>query len=346
MARILVLLASGLLNVSCFVAAHAAQLYANDFEFTTPSISGNAYRFPYPEDFRSNKMFYRGGCWRTSQGDPYDSISLSSLHVATGSRSMRVESRTDLPNMFSKNCPHSWLKKEPKVRNEIGFGSYPTKKLGEDWGEIKNGSAGQYYRYEMYIPSNEGSYSKWVKAAKPRAIVFQFLGTGNSSTPEIHGILGKDLELEIEVTQSITAAKETLKKARYRKHLLADKMNQIVFWFKRSWDEDGEFKAWINCSDWTECEATPDVDHQGGVAIRDKPISTFQVGVYRSDVDTGVAQVVYYDNVAIFDAGTKWSEITSGFSGQQGISNRESVAATKSMDDIPKSSNGSSAASK
>ena len=168
----------------------------------------------------------------------------------------------------------------------------------------------------MYIPDDEGSYSSWITKSTPRDIVFQFFAHAGTSSPELHGLLGKDLKLDVELSHSVSATTESSTKYNYSKNLLPNRWNQIVIWYKRDWDTPGEFKMWINPDDWSTAYSYPDFTKTKGVGIRVSQEASFRIGQYRSDVNSGVTQVVYYDNLRIFPSTEAWADVVSGFSGE------------------------------
>ena len=233
--------------------SNATLLYSNSFEYSTPFVSGTTYRWPWPRSTQPD-MWYNGPCHRTEAGDSFDSIAVSTKRAAAGSKSMRVISRTDAPKLPG-HCPFSYLYEEPKTRNEMIFGWGATPEY--DWGVLEHGEGPQWYAWEMYIPSNEGNYSSWVNGGWAESIVFQFFAAGaGADSPELHGMLGKNLQLRIEHSHSTNANDEILTLTNYRKNLLPDRWNQFVIYYDRHWST-GQFKIWINPDNWSTASASP-----------------------------------------------------------------------------------------
>ena len=279
-------------------------LWWNNFEFPIGA-------YPWPNTPTGSLMLYHGYCFRKSNGDNFDSWTISDKYAINGKSSIRVFNDNAFPNNKAKNCPYSWLKAENKVRNEIQIGSNGSSSDPNPWwGELRFDDPGLWVVFAMYIPSNEGNYSDWIQMGTPRSIIFQFFGGGNSGTPETHGLLGKNLKLDIEITYSTHPSREENNHKRYNVYLDKDKWNTVVMYKKRSWENDGEFKLWLNCPNLPK-QCNPIINYKGPNAIRNKPYQYIKMFNYRSDGGYAkrVQQVFYFDAASLHRQGTPWVNV-------------------------------------
>ncbi len=277
-------------------------------------LFGTLYAFPFPLDFTKTKLSPKGGCYRRAEGHLFDSYTYSSKHVFDGSRSWRTEVRTDFPNSKGK-CQASWVQNEKnKSRNELSVGAPVMGSHARPvWGQVQNGAPAQWYAFALFIPSDEGTYDNWIKK-RERSIIVQFMGAGNSNTPEIHWMLGGGDKptIDVEITTSSNPKEEELVITRYQFKLEPDRWHTFLSYWKRNWEESGQYKLWVDCKDWTDSSCEPTINRQGKVSIRDKPYATFQLGDYDSYVNTHTIRSLYWDSLRISDENSSWAEAASG----------------------------------
>lgn len=297
--------------------SQAKLLYENDFEYLDEKpVSENVYLFPWPMDYEKTLMNYQGGCYRTSAGDDFNNFSLTDKDTFSGERAFIVRTITNYPTSNSPNCPWRWLGNEIKARNEVAFGHPTGNQTAPEWGHVAWDYPGFWYSYAVRIPSNQPGLKTWIDKDKPRVIMTQLLGSQNGATPELHFMMGGNNgkpQITAEVTSSNKAQGENLVKTDYVFDLSLDDWHVINISRKRRWDGSGELKIYLDCHNQPTNECKPLVDHAGANAIRDKPISIFKFGLYRSDVNSGVDQIAVFDALKVHSGDTTLNDVLDDY---------------------------------
>lgn len=285
-------------------------------------LKGTLYQFPYPLIFKDTYLSPKGGCFRRADGRKFDSFAYSSKTVFGGIRSWRNEIQTNYPNPKGL-CQFGWVQLENKNRNEVSVGS-PV--AGNDkptpWGELANGAPGQWYALALYIPSNEGTFPTWINRGQ-NSIILQHMGSGNSSTPEIHWILGGKNNvpyITVAMDTSDNPDREDLKRTEWKFNVEPDRWHTFLTWWVRDWDSDGKYILWMDCPDWNDqTTCTPIINRQEKVSIRDKPKGSFSFGLYDSYVNTGAIKVTYWDSLVISDEDSTWAQAAAGLKENESV---------------------------
>lgn len=261
-------------------SAQATLLYSQDWEGATAPLSRTG-------------ILRNGACF-SNPPDAFNSIELSTNHVFQGSQSLRMELR-DTP------CPSgisglAWI--AGMWRNELGYGDLVT---GLDTRENEIGHGQEIWiRYALYFPSNEGT-NWW--SSSTRTIISQLIGGGNSSTPEVHAMIGNNGRLDFEQTYSTAATGENLVKRTDSTYINRDEWNTVVINWKRTWENTGKLKIWVNGTQLVNRINEPTV-------IRNKPFAFAKIGPYGNP--QGSWRVMYVDDVAIYDESETYESVTAG----------------------------------
>lgn len=294
--------------------AKAKLLYEEDFEYLDAThVFGHNYAYPYPMDWDRNMQNYHGYCYRTEAGATFNNFALVDDEVFSGQRAFKVHVNTNYPSSASTNCPHKWLQLENKARNELAPGhTYSSSQTAPSWGHVGWNDQAYWYSYAFRIPKDQAGLSTWINKATPRGIVTQFLGSQNSATPEVHFMIGGNSGTplySVEVTNSTAASGENNTHSYYKFNASLDEWHTLTVLRKRSWDTDGILKIYLDChkTEVGDCQAI--IDHHGGNAIRNKPVSIFKFGDYRSDANSGVNQIIEYDLFTVHDSNSDLDDV-------------------------------------
>lgn len=286
------------------LVANAVQTYEFDWEVTAPTAA-NVRNY-------DDGYWFHGNCFAIAAGDVFDSIQLSTKYARMGSKSIRMFNDGRFSNSQGhNNCP-SFVKAETtKHRNEIRYGD------GKGIGTFQNWPMGaeRWFRFSMYVPSDEGNYSQWnAETAPTLAMIAQWIGTDESTDlgHEIAMLIAPGPSIFVEGVYGTTATQGTeyphpLGKFNIKK----DAWNDFVIRHRRSWQTAAEnptgygiIQIWANCVDWADCD--PVIDYSGRAAIRSMITGWHKNGpyAYAKLYDRQIA--LYYDAIkmAIRDSET------------------------------------------
>ena len=296
---------------------NAKVLYEENFEYLdTDHVFAYGYLYPWPMNYNLNKQNYHGNCFRTTNGYRFNNFLLDSKTPFEGKRSWKVTVDTAYLNNMSTGCPHKWMQTEAKSRNEIVPGHrYNTSQVSPPWGEVEFGDQPYWYSYAFYIPKDQPGLSTWIHRRTPRGIITQFLGAKNSATPEVHFMLGGDKDgipyISMEVTWSEKEHGEDNHHAYYGFKPSFDEWHTLIVYRQRDWKK-GILKVYLDCHKVSIDKCVAIVDHHGGNAIRDKPVSIFKFGNYRSD-KLKIHQIIKYDRFMVHDRRSNLADVVEAY---------------------------------
>ena len=238
-------------------------------------------------------IYIAGACYNKAEHG-YNSFEISTKYKRSGSYSLRAELHGDDKNSV---CKDEYLRAEKRSRSEARLAfNHSTFKYIDHGDEIWWGTS-------YYFPSDEGTYSSWWTSSS-RTMIAQFLGTGNSHTPELFMTIGGGGKLTFESYSSTTATGESLVRTSHSTTIQPNRWNDIVVQWRRTWQSSGFLRIWVN--------GTLIANKSGPVAIRDKPYATVRQGAYFGTDIRNQKYVWYIDATKIGDATSSYSSISPG----------------------------------
>jgi hypothetical protein len=269
--------------------------------FFTMLASMHAYSASYSEgwedrSFRKSSLHPNGGCYfKPSQS--YNSFEISTNYKREGSYSLRTELNGAHKNSI---CPLEYNRLEKRSRSEL--------RLAYNHSAFKEIKHGQeiWWGSSYYFPSNEGTFSSWWNDSQ-RVMIAQFMGAGNSFSPEIFMTIGAG-KLSIESYYSTVATGENLVRSSASAAMKSNQWNDIVVNWKRTWQSSGFLRVWVN--------GILVVNKSGPVAIRDKPHGYISQGAYFGTDIRNEKYVWYIDGTKIGDENSSYEAVSPGSKGE------------------------------
>jgi len=276
------------------LVANAATTWELDWE---NALSAANVRNP------TDGYWWHGNCFAKSSGDLFNNVELSTKHVRTGSKSIRMFRHSLYPNVQGRNPCESAFRDTDRHRNQIRIGHGKGDGTFDNW----DMGADRWFRFSFYLPSDEGNFNAWNSGeyAYKRIIIATWIGSVGSD-------YGRDFAF------TLTGGPQMLVDGYYNTvttpgaaeiyqefgwiNLKKDAWNDVIIRHRRSWQTAAEnptghglLKVWINCAKWDAC--TPAINYSGRTAMRNKTTGWWKLGPYGNTSTWDHQHVIYYDTI-------------------------------------------------